>query len=213
MSETNVERERARDLDRFLTFVDAIVAIAITLLVLPLVDLARELNDGGSVSALVDKNRPLIGAFFLSFAVIANLWLTQHGMLRHLVAANQTITRLLTLWTVTIVFLPFPTALVSARGGVSDQPLTKVLYVGTMALSSLLLALVCVQVRRDRSLRDSEESPDPLRSFGVCLTFLVALGVMLLVPALTYLPLLLLVATDQVVNVMRSRLDRRAGVR
>jgi hypothetical protein len=82
-----------------------------------------------------------------------------------------------------------------------------------MALSSLLLALVCVQVRRDRSLRDSEESPDPLRSFGVCLTFLVALGVMLLVPALTYLPLLLLVATDQVVNVMRSRLDRRAGVR
>ena len=34
----DTEREWERDLDRFLTFVDAVVAIAITLLVLPLAE-------------------------------------------------------------------------------------------------------------------------------------------------------------------------------
>ena len=35
-------QERERDLERFLTFVDAVVAIAITLLVLPLVEISQE---------------------------------------------------------------------------------------------------------------------------------------------------------------------------
>ncbi|MGC4112342.1 MAG: TMEM175 family protein [Nocardioides sp.] len=212
MSETNAERERARDLDRLLTFVDAIVAIAITLLVLPLVDLAGELASGGSVSELLHRSRPLIGAFFLSFAVIANLWLTQHRMLRHLVASSDPITMLLMLWSVTIVFLPFPTALVSARGGVSDQPLTKLLYVGTMAMSSVLLAFVSLLVHRDRSLRDSDVSPDPWLAFGVTATFGLALAVMLLVPATGYLPLLLLILTDRFVDLTKGRLRRGRGV-
>ena len=38
------EPVRSRDLERFITFIDAIVAIAITLLVLPLVDLATEIE-------------------------------------------------------------------------------------------------------------------------------------------------------------------------
>jgi hypothetical protein len=38
--------ERERDLERFLTFVDAIVAIAITLLVLPLVEVGAEIGEG-----------------------------------------------------------------------------------------------------------------------------------------------------------------------
>ncbi len=36
--------ERSRDLERFITFIDAIVAIAITLLVLPLVDRHRSVR-------------------------------------------------------------------------------------------------------------------------------------------------------------------------
>jgi len=43
MSDQATARERERDLDRLLTFVDAIVAIAITLLVLPLL---AEVDEG-----------------------------------------------------------------------------------------------------------------------------------------------------------------------
>ena len=45
MSETTGQQERSRDFERLLTFVDAIVAIAITLLVLPLVDVVAGLKD------------------------------------------------------------------------------------------------------------------------------------------------------------------------
>lgn len=208
MSDQDGAPQRARDLDRLLTFVDAIVAIAITLLVLPLVDLAGGVASDGSVHRLLSDNRPLIGAFFLSFVVIANLWLTQHRMLRHLVAANDSITRLLLVWAVTIVFLPFPTALVAARGDVSEQPLTKVLYVGTMAVSAVLLGLVSLLLRRHPTLLDSDEAPDPVRTFGVTATFAVALGVMLLVPAMGYLPLLLLLVSDQAVALVRRSVTR-----
>lgn len=50
-TDTSTVREpvRSRDLERFITFIDAIVAIAITLLVLPLVDLATEIEPGAAV--------------------------------------------------------------------------------------------------------------------------------------------------------------------
>ncbi len=110
------EQERARDFDRFLTFIDAIIAIAITLLVLPLVELVGDLGAGGSVRDLLDEHSAQIWAFFLSFVVIANLWLVQHRMLRNVVASNDTLTRLMLLWSLTVVVLPFPTALVAAPG-------------------------------------------------------------------------------------------------
>jgi uncharacterized membrane protein len=209
MSETTVQRERERDFERFLTFVDAIVAIAITLLVLPLVDVVRGPGDDSSTWNLVHDNRAVIGAFFLSFAVIANLWLSQHRILRHVVAANAALTRLLLLWTVTIVFLPFPTALVASKAG--DEALTKAIYVGCMGFSSLLLALVCVVAGRNPDLRDPEPGPSALPSFAVAVTFVVALAVMLLVPRSSYWPLLLLLVSDRVADLFAGRLGRGRG--
>src|SRR6478736_3795505 len=92
MTDLGVERER--DFDRFLTFVDAIVAIAITLLVLPLVDVAGTFH-GDSVTHLLSESRDQIWAFFLSFFVIANLWLTQHRLLRHVVYTDAVLIRAL----------------------------------------------------------------------------------------------------------------------
>jgi uncharacterized membrane protein len=205
MSEMAAEQARARDFERFLTFVDAIVAIAVTLLVLPLVDVVGELKNNGSVTDLLDDNRAVVGAFLLSFVVIANLWLNQHRMLRHVIAANELLTRLLMLWTLTIVFLPFPTALVAGPRGAGGQAVTQLLYVGTMTLSSFLLGLVCVVLSRHPELRESQESPDALQAFATAAAFAIALAVMLLVPPISYWPLLLLLASDRVVDLVRRR--------
>jgi uncharacterized membrane protein len=83
--ESRVARER--DLDRFLTFVDAVVAIAITLLVLPLAEVATEVGDGSVGDLLRDKDDKLL-AFFLSFLVIAQLWMSQHHIVGGLVVQN-----------------------------------------------------------------------------------------------------------------------------
>ncbi|MEO9151921.1 MAG: TMEM175 family protein [Lapillicoccus sp.] len=180
--------DRTRDFERFLTFVDAIVAIAITLLVLPLVDLATTLGSGSVGTLLADHSTQLL-AFLLSFLVIANLWFDQHRALHSVVTHSPLVNRLLMGWTLTIVVLPFPTALVADVG---SQAATKVFYIGTMALSSALLAALCWAIGRDRSIRDSDDRPDPAPAVASFLCYLVALAVTLLVPASTYYPLLLL---------------------
>jgi uncharacterized membrane protein len=195
--ESMPRQERARDFERLLTFVDAIVAIAATLLVLPLVDLAGQLDGGGSVAHLLADNEAPIGAFFLSFLVVARLWLVQHHLLRPVVATNAVLTNLLVFWALTIVVLPFPTALVAGPHGSGDQTLTKVLYVGTMVVCSFLLGCICLVLSRHDELSDSSEQPDVVRAFGATATFLVALVVMVLVPATGYWPLLLLAVSDR----------------
>jgi len=199
---TDLAVERERDFERFLTFVDAIVAIAITLLVLPLVDVAGAFH-GDSVADLLRTHSDQIWAFFLSFVVIADLWLAQHRLLHNVVAADRVLLRLMLLWALTIVVLPFLTALVA--GSTGQEGVTKALYVGAMAASALVLALVCVLVRRRPELRDSEEKPDHVHSFAMVAAFLAALAVMLLLPGLSYWPLLLLLVPDRAIGAWRRR--------
>lgn len=194
---------RGRDLERFLTFVDAVVAIAITLLVLPLVELTSDVSGSDSVADLLRDHETQIGAFLLSFVVIASLWSSQHHVMSPVVAQHPVVSRLLMLWTLTIVVLPFPTALVAVAG---HEAVTKLLYLGTMALSSLCLALIAEVVARRPGLRDSEEPPDATAAWVTVFGFLLALGLSLAVPSLSYYPLLLLLLTGPV-----TRLWRRVG--
>ena len=202
MPEARVARER--DLDRFLTFVDACVAIAITLLVLPLAEVATEVGDG-SVGDLLRENDDKLLAFFLSFLVIAQLWMSQHHIVSGLVLQNTLITRLLLAWTLTIVLLPFPTTLVAEVG---EDSATKVLYIGTMALSSALLTLLSWAVGRDRSLRDTDSRPDQAQAAGAVIGFVLALAITLTFPETGYYPLFLLFFADPAVSAWRRA---RAG--
>jgi uncharacterized membrane protein len=190
--------ERSRDFDRFLTFVDAVVAIAITLLVLPLVDVAGELGTpagGESVLRLLHRHEPELYAFLLSFLVIANLWFTQHHVVRPVVVHDAVVTRLMVLWLLAIVFLPFPTALVAERG---SQAVTKILYIGTMTLSSVVMGLMAQRVRAVPAIRDGEAATDPVAPWVTAVLFALALAVTLAVPAAGYYPLLLLLLSGAI---------------
>jgi uncharacterized membrane protein len=196
--------ERERELDRLLTFVDAIVAIAITLLVLPLVELAPEVHDA-DVGDVLREHAEELWAFALSFYVIARIWLSQHHAVAPLVLGHRRITSLLLAWTFTIVVLPFPTALVASAG---DQALTKVLYVGTMAVSILVIAGVRAVVRNHPELTDGTPYRGPLGGVLTAALLLVALVVMVAVPATSYFPILVLVLEGPVqrgVEALRNR--------
>ena len=199
--------ERSRDLERVLTYVDAIAAVAITLLILPLVDLAGEIrSEHDSVSALIRSHAGEFWGFALSFVVIARLWFSQHRLMRPVVTANRPLLLWLLLWTFAIVFLPFPTALLSTGG---EQAITKLLYIGTLAVSSFCLALLAVAIGRDRSVRESDETPPATPAVVTGVLFVVALVVSLLVPSTGYYPLLLLLATDGVISLWRKLIARR----
>lgn len=196
---------RERDLERLLTFIDAVVAIAITLLVLPLAEAGSEIQGRTVGELLRDHVDDLLG-FFLSFTVIARLWLTQHTIVSSLIRQNGAVIRLLFCWCLTIVFLPFPTTLVTAT---SNDGVAKLLYIGSMAVSSGLLALLGRVIARDRTLRDRDEGPDTTITIAVTVTFLLALVISVVFPATSYWPLFLLMLTDPVVR----RLQRWAASR
>lgn len=202
------DTERERDLDRFLTFIDAIVAIAITLLVLPLVELTADIGEFDTVGELLDEHQTQIWAFLLSFVVIARLWFVQHQTVRHVLRYHSRVAHLLMLWVLTIVFLPFPTALVATSG---SSALTKVLYIGSMVVSTAVLALVEAFLVRHPELTDGDDDADPVGGVANVLLLLVALGVSIAVPATSYFPLLLLLLSGPAVDGWRRLRGR--GVR
>jgi uncharacterized membrane protein len=209
MSAQGTAPARERDLDRLLTFVDAVVAIAITLLVLPLVELTRDLTENESVAHLLRAHQPELWSFLLSFAVIARLWFAQHHAVSSLVAPHQYVSALLVLWMLTIAFLPFPTALVAKAG---HQPATKVLYIGTMALSTLTTGLVSVVMRRNPQITDGQSQPDAEPGVVSGLLLVLALAITLAFPATSYFPLLLLFL-ETPVRLLLQRVRRRSADR
>jgi uncharacterized membrane protein len=204
--------ERDRGFERFITFLDAIVAIAITLLVLPLVELTADIDDYDSVRGLLRDNQAEIWAFLLSFAVIARLWFVQHDSVRHVMLYDRRVARLLMLWGLTIVFLPFPTALVAEA---PDDRATKLLYIGSMVLSTVFLTLIEAYLVRHPELTDGHDDADPVNGAANALMLTLALVVAVAVPASSYFPLLLLFAADPAGNAwrrLRGRGDRRTSV-
>ncbi|MFI6095475.1 TMEM175 family protein [Lentzea sp. NPDC051213] len=169
-----------REPDRMVLFTDAVVAIAITLLVLPLVEIASVPGDLRPAE-LISHHWPQILSFLLSFAVIAQLWMTHHRIFENVRAYTRPLMGLNMLWVLTIVVLPFPTELVGSFG---DDLFTQLFYVGTILVSSVLLSGMTLLAHKD------ELSPRMvLASITPTVLLLIAL---LLVPLVNYYGLLLL---------------------
>jgi uncharacterized membrane protein len=122
-----------RGFDRIVNLSDAVVAIAATLLVLPLVDTASSIDSADAAGLLADHGNDLF-AFVLSFAVICRFWLVHHGMFTKLVGFTRPLLWVNFVWMLGIAFLPFPTELIAYSG--VDHPVASGLYVGTMLVTS-----------------------------------------------------------------------------
>lgn len=77
---TEVDTSNRRSLDRTVTLTDAVVAIAMTLLVLPLVELAAVV-DPNDLSELLDDHLGVFIGFALSFLVIYQFWAAHERVL------------------------------------------------------------------------------------------------------------------------------------
>jgi len=132
----NAPLAKEPSVDRVIAFSDGVVAIAITLLILPLTDI--EARPGASLGQIIGENQPALFAFGLSFWVIANYWTIHHNMFAPVRRHSPRLIGLNMLWLAAIVFLPFPTALIADRieGGFGT------LYIGTLVVVSVLNLLI-----------------------------------------------------------------------
>ncbi len=121
--------------ERMKAFVDAVVAIAMTLLILPLLEAVSEAADEGTSTAefLAQHSGQLL-SFLLSFVMIAMFWMEHHALYQHVERITTPLLWINVAWMLTIVWLPVPTSML---GQMSGDPLQAFLYIGTLTMTQV----------------------------------------------------------------------------
>ena len=192
-----------RGLARIVGFTDGVVAIAITLLVLPLVESVAELD--GNVGAFVAQNTQQLFAFVLSFAVIGNFWMVHHEMYEKIGDYNGALIWANMLWLLSIVFLPFPTEVLAKVG--TNGAVTYLLYVGTLLVTTFASFLQeWILIRNPGLLTDEAQGTVTLAPVLIPLGIMViALILALTIPGFGLWGLMLLFVSGRVQAIITKR--------
>lgn len=192
--------------ERLQAFTDAVVAIALTLLILPLMESVGELADhsGTTVEWLAEERYALLG-FVLSFVLIAVFWMHHHRLFRKVRLIDHGLLWLTVAWMFTIVWMPVATSLSTQMEADWAQPLV---YIGTLFATSLMLLLARVYLRSHPDLHDMEpaEVRSGIRAGAiVSALFLAALVLSMAIPNAGNLPLLLMLLSEPLQRLARRR--------
>ncbi len=187
--------------ERIIAFSDGVVAIAITLLLLPLAEL--DLPANGRITTLVSDNAQLLGGLTLTWVIIAVFWLAHHRLFEHIVGVDQTLLWLNFGWLFAIALLPLPTNIVIAN---DPSPQVTGFYIGWMAIISLFMSLILWRARhRPGLMDDSYKGTAParaaqIRSSAITGVFALSLGIAMIAPDIATYFLLLMFLVDPVVG-------------
>ena len=188
-------RERIkRGFDRFLLFTDAVVAIAITLLILPVVERATEMGgDDLTISSILRESGSQIAGFLLSFFVIAVMWLRHQEIFRNVESVNRPLVWTNLGWLLTVVFLAYTTALTVHN---DTESIAAPIYIANVALNSLMLTLSVAILHRQPDLLYPGTPRSVLHVRGSIIAtglLVLAVVIVLLVPSINYFAMVLLV--------------------
>jgi uncharacterized membrane protein len=154
MSETN----------RTEAFSDGVIAIAITLLVLDLHVPVREALSGSLADALAGE-WPAYAAYLTSFLVIGIIWVNHHGVFELVDKVDRVTLFLNLMLLMTVVAIPFTTALMSAylREGGHDARSAALVYSAVMLAMSVAFASLYTYVARHPALLAAGVEPAAVR--------------------------------------------------
>jgi len=152
--DASVEFEGGRDLERVVTFSDAVFAIAMTVLALTL-SLPAGTTDAGVAKALHNAI-PSMFTYALSFGVIALYWLSHHRMFRYIRRIDGTLLMLNLASLGAIAFVPFPTSVLGQHG---SSTAAVVFYAATMGVLGGLFSAFWVYATHDRQLIRPDTPP------------------------------------------------------
>jgi uncharacterized membrane protein len=198
------ERDGERSVERLILFSDAVVAIAITLLVLPVLDTATERGD---ISDVLSEAWPRILAFVISFAVVGSFWQSHRKIFAGIGAVSGPLIWANLFWLLTIAFLQFPAEVLGVRD--TEETAVRALYVGALLAVSIAQLLLSVVINGDRSLwRDGRRPEISLHaSYVGTAVFTAVFLVATFVPAVGLFALFALL----LIGPVSARLDRRRG--
>ena len=154
-----------RAFDRLINFSDAVVAVAVTVLVLPIADITLSRGED-SVWEVLSNHAGEIITFFFTFYVVSIMWLTHNRFMNQLRGYDGVIFWLNTAWLSIIAFLPVTSALYSdsgpdSTGGWFSGTIligSGMLYWGSLSLISFIITLMSLRARINRNLYDPEQA-------------------------------------------------------
>jgi uncharacterized membrane protein len=195
-----------RGFDRLVNFSDAVVAIAITLLILPLVDASPEVVKEG-IGPYFHDNFWQFLAFAISFVVIARLWMVHHQVFDWIDGYTSGLMWLNILWLAAIVFMPFTANVLSDSP--NGQPDVYALYIGDLLLATLTMQLMEVLIVRTPGmlLPEAAGQSDLLRGWTFVILMALALVLALIFPHVGMFWLLILFLS-QPLHIVLARLFR-----
>lgn len=158
--------ETGRSFDRLVNFTDAVVAIAITVLVLPLTEIVRP-ADGQTVWGLIAEHAGQVSAFGFTFFVVALMWGVHNRVVNRMIGYDAVIFWLNIAWVGAIAFLPWPAALYGSATGIAARDRIVwvageglggigLLYWGTLAVISVLGSAMGHHARRHPELLEPD---------------------------------------------------------
>jgi TMEM175 potassium channel family protein len=207
-----------RDPARVVAFSDAVIAIAVTLLVL-------EIHPPGDTRHLwrgLAALWPSYLAYTVTFMLIGQVWANHHVMFDHIRSADRVVLLLNTLLLMDIAFLPFAASVLAEAFRDGQGQRTAVVFHGiTFEVAAILFNVIWWYARHDRRLLtptiDSAGVKAISRRFQLALVW-IATGTLLgaLLPALglaviaAFVPYYWLPIAGEVAKAKRRR-DRRAS--
>jgi uncharacterized membrane protein len=207
-----METERA--IERLIFFTDAVVAIAITVLILPLVDIVTaDASKSVSVGSFLTENVSQLWAFALSFVIIARFWMANHEILADAVRGTSTLMWLDICWVFTIVILPLPTEITAVYAA---SQLTVAIYIGTCFASTVLLTAMSFYLHRHPELERKGKRVSTVQIWGIgstAVAFVIAFILDIIFPSLHYYTLFALLLTFPLDALIKPRLRHREAAR
>jgi uncharacterized membrane protein len=202
--------------ERAKAFIDAVVAIAITLLILPLMESIAEVarGEGGTAAHWFSEHWLQIQSFIVSFALIALFWMTHHRVYSRVERITTPLLWITMGWLLSIVWFPVASAMSGQLAAEDD--LVRIVYIGSMILTTAMMFAQRIYLRLHPSLHDY---PDETLRHGMAadiamlLLFAAALAISLIWPETSYFPLFLLFLVQIVQRGVAALLPRRTAVR
>ena len=193
-----------KSMDRFVNFSDAVMAIAVTLLILPLTERASGLRVN-SYHAFASAYGHLIFIFLLSFVVICRYWEVHHNLLNSIQTFNGAMFWLNAFWLLSIVFIPFTSELIGNDS--TNSVFINAVYIGSLTLTAYIGFGIQWLTVHSPALQKPSSVSSRSASYGLVSAAVMSAALVLavLVPSLGVWPLLLLVPASYVARSLRQK--------
>jgi uncharacterized membrane protein len=158
MAETNVN-------SRLEAFCDGVFAIALTLLIIEIsIPSSESIKTTTDVWVALQHLLPAIFAFLLSFLVIFITWVNHHATLKLVSKSSPAFVYANGFLLLTIVILPFPTALLSEYLFTDHATPAVVIYAAVNALQALSWIILSQTVLKPKALTKDDKSTLTIQS-------------------------------------------------